>query len=64
MYQRLEVALSWVIRTLRPIPGLAWILFAILWFGVEQPAAIFIIAIGVWCFKTHGFCLGAGSSPM
>ncbi|WP_020175610.1 ABC transporter permease [Methyloferula stellata] len=48
MYRSLEVALSWVIRTLRPIPGLAWIPFAILWFGVEQAAAIFIIAIGVF----------------
>jgi NitT/TauT family transport system permease protein len=48
MYRNLEVALSWVIRTLRPIPGLAWIPFAILWFGVEQSAAIFIIAIGVF----------------
>lgn len=48
MYRSLEVALSWVIRTLRPIPGLAWIPFAILWFGVEQSAAIFIIAIGVF----------------
>ncbi len=48
MNSRLEVALSWVIRTLRPIPGLAWIPFAILWFGVEQAAAIFIISIGVF----------------
>lgn len=48
MYRNLEFALSWVIRTLRPIPGLAWIPFAILWFGVEQAAAIFIIAIGVF----------------
>ena len=48
MYRTLEVALNWVIRALRPIPGLAWIPFAILWFGVEQGAAIFIIAIGVF----------------
>jgi sulfonate transport system permease protein len=48
MYRNLEIGLSWVIRTLRPIPGLAWIPFAILWFGVEQAAAIFIIAIGVF----------------
>ncbi len=48
MYMRLEFALAWVIRVLRPIPGLAWIPFAILWFGVEQQAAIFIIAIGVF----------------
>ncbi len=48
MYKNLEFALAWVIRILRPIPGLAWIPFAILWFGVEQQAAIFIIAIGVF----------------
>jgi NitT/TauT family transport system permease protein len=48
MYVRLETTLAWVIRTLRPIPGLAWIPFAIIWFGVEQSAAIFIIAIGVF----------------
>ncbi len=48
MYKSLEFALAWVIRVLRPIPGLAWIPFAILWFGVEQGAAIFIIAIGVF----------------
>ncbi len=48
MYGWLDDALSWVVRTLRPIPGLAWIPFAILWFGVEQKAAVFIIAIGVF----------------
>jgi NitT/TauT family transport system permease protein len=49
--------LRWVIRTLRPIPGLAWIPFAILWFGVEEKAAVFIIALGVfWIvfFAAHG----------
>jgi len=48
MHQRLEWTLSWVNRVLRPIPGLAWIPFAILWFGVEPKAAIFIIAMGVF----------------
>ena len=48
MSKRLEWSLSWVVRVLRPIPGLAWIPFAILWFGVEQSAAVFIIAIGVF----------------
>jgi NitT/TauT family transport system permease protein len=33
---------------LRPIPGIAWIPFAILWFGIEPSAAVFIIAIGVF----------------
>ncbi|WP_332685695.1 ABC transporter permease [Bosea sp. (in: a-proteobacteria)] len=39
---------SWVVRLLRPIPGLAWVPFAIIWFGVNPQAAVFIIAIGVF----------------
>ncbi len=48
MYRTAEWTLAWVVRVLRPIPGLAWVPFAILWFGVDQPAAVFIIAIGVF----------------
>lgn len=44
----LEATLAWVVRLLRPIPGLAWVPFAILWFGIDPSAAIFIIAIGVF----------------
>jgi sulfonate transport system permease protein len=44
----LEAALAWVVRVLRPIPGLAWVPFAILWFGIDPAAAIFIIGIGVF----------------
>lgn len=56
MYRRVEDLFAWVFRVLRPIPGLAWIPFAIIWFGVERGAAIFIVAIGVfWIvfFATH-----------
>jgi NitT/TauT family transport system permease protein len=48
MSRSLESFLSWVVRMLRPIPGIAWIPFAILWFGIEPSAAVFIIAIGVF----------------
>ncbi len=44
----LDEGLSWVVRVLRPIPGLAWVPFAILWFGISSGAALFIIAIGVF----------------
>ncbi|MCK1274645.1 ABC transporter permease [Bradyrhizobium sp. 61] len=44
----LESLLSWVVRILRPIPGLAWVPFAILWFGIDPSAAIFIISTGVF----------------
>ncbi len=57
MSVRFERVLAWVVRVLRPIPGLAWVPFAILWFGVDQGAAVFIIAIGVfWIvfFATQG----------
>ena len=48
LWRPMEEALAWVVRVLRPIPGLAWVPFAILWFGVDQAAAVFIIAIGVF----------------
>ena len=52
-----EALTSWVVRVLRPIPGLAWVPFAIIWFGVSPSAAVFIIAVGVfWIvyFATNG----------
>jgi sulfonate transport system permease protein len=48
LWQPFEWFLAWVVRMLRPIPGLAWVPFAILWFGIDQAAAVFIIAIGVF----------------
>jgi sulfonate transport system permease protein len=47
IFRPLEDTLSGVVRILRPIPGLAWVPFAILWFGVNPSGAVFIIAIGV-----------------
>ncbi len=57
MYGPMEEFTSWVVRVLRPIPGLAWVPFAIIWFGVSLSAAVFIIAVGVfWIiyFAAHG----------
>ena len=48
MSRPFEAATAWIVRLLRPIPGLAWVPFAIIWFGVEPAAAVFIIAIGVF----------------
>ncbi|QJE72544.1 ABC transporter permease [Aerophototrophica crusticola] len=48
MSRSLEDFTSWVVRLLRPIPGLAWVPFAIIWFGVTPSAAIFIIVVGVF----------------
>jgi sulfonate transport system permease protein len=61
MFRPFETITAWIVRLLRPIPGLAWVPFAIIWFGVETKAAIFIIAIGVfWIvfFATQGAVRG------
>jgi ABC-type nitrate/sulfonate/bicarbonate transport system permease component len=44
----LEAWTSGIARLLRPIPPLAWIPFALIWFGATEGAASFIIAIGVF----------------
>jgi NitT/TauT family transport system permease protein len=45
-YRRAEMAFNPIIQILRPISPLAWIPIAILWFGVGDLAAIFLIFIG------------------
>ncbi|HET7411961.1 MAG TPA: ABC transporter permease, partial [Pararhizobium sp.] len=45
-------------RILRPIPPLAWVVFAIAWFQVSHAGAAFVIAIGV--FWVNYFATFAG----
>jgi NitT/TauT family transport system permease protein len=45
-YSRAEMALNPLIQILRPISPLAWIPLAILWFGVGDLSAIFLIFLG------------------
>jgi NitT/TauT family transport system permease protein len=47
-YKRAEMALNPILQILRPISPLAWIPIAILWFGVGDLAAVFLIFVG--CF--------------
>lgn len=47
-YKRGELAFNPILQILRPISPLAWIPIAILWFGVGDIAAIFLIFVG--CF--------------
>ncbi|RJF89108.1 ABC transporter permease [Oleomonas cavernae] len=48
MSRLLEGLTAWIIRVLRPIPGLAWVPFAILWFQISPAAATFIVGVGVF----------------
>ena len=61
LFRTAEGLSAWVVRVLRPVPGLAWVPFAIIWFGVSPAAAVFIISIGVfWIvyFASHGAIRG------
>ncbi|TAN29535.1 MAG: ABC transporter permease [Castellaniella sp.] len=44
----LEALLAGVVRVLRPIPPLAWVIFAIAWFKISHEGAAFVISIGVF----------------
>jgi ABC-type nitrate/sulfonate/bicarbonate transport system permease component len=44
----LQQVQAYVARVLRPIPPLAWIPFAVIWFGINEASAAFIISIGVF----------------
>jgi sulfonate transport system permease protein len=48
LFPRFEASQAWLARVLRPIPPLAWIPFAIIWFGISETAAAFIISIGIF----------------
>ena len=45
-YRRADMAISPLAQVFRPISPLAWIPLAILWFGVGDTAAIFLIFVG------------------
>lgn len=45
-FKTIDKAIDPIIEMIRPIPPLAWIPFAILWFGLTQYAAGFVIFVG------------------
>jgi len=47
-YRRAAIPLRNAIELLRPIPPIAWIPLAILWFGIGNSSAIFIVAMGAF----------------
>lgn len=62
--RRYEASQQWLVRVIRPIPGLAWIPFAIIWFGISETAAIFIIGVSVfWITYFSAFAAVRGVDP-
>ncbi len=47
-FEDLDAAVNPIFEILRPIPPIAWIPLAILWFGIGLGSKVFIIAIGVF----------------
>jgi NitT/TauT family transport system permease protein len=48
---------DWVqplVRVLRPIPPLAWVVFAIVWFGIHHTGAAFIVFVGAFWINFYG----------
>jgi NitT/TauT family transport system permease protein len=43
-----------LVRVLRPIPPLAWVVFAILWFGIQHTGAAFIVFVGAFWINFYG----------
>jgi ABC-type nitrate/sulfonate/bicarbonate transport system permease component len=47
-FRTLGLILGPLVELLRPIPPLAWIPIAIVWFGLGEPSKVFVIALGAF----------------
>lgn len=47
-YRPVQIIARPLIELLRPIPPLAWIPLAIIWFGLGEPSKVFVISIGAF----------------
>ncbi|SFC70031.1 NitT/TauT family transport system permease protein [Halobiforma haloterrestris] len=61
--ERLDDLLTPAVRVLRPIPPLAWIVFAIVWFGIGHGGAVFIVGIGAFWINFYGGYDGVRDVP-
>lgn len=48
IFPKLDTFTDFIIQLLRPIPPIAWIPLAILWFGIGEESKIFIIFLGAF----------------
>lgn len=52
-----------LVRMLRPIPPLAWIVFAVVWFGIHHTGAAFIVFVGAFWINFYGAYSGVEGVP-
>ncbi|KAF1023672.1 MAG: putative aliphatic sulfonates transport permease protein SsuC [Paracidovorax wautersii] len=48
VWRRLDSVVDLLIQILKPVPPIAWIPLSILWFGIDEGAKAFIIALGAF----------------
>ena len=48
VFRKVEIALDLIVQIIRPIPPIAWIPLAIIWFGIGESSKIFIIFLGAF----------------
>lgn len=48
VFERVNILTDFIIQIVRPIPPIAWIPLAILWFGIGESSKIFIIFLGAF----------------
>ncbi|WP_440766515.1 ABC transporter permease [Natronorubrum sp. DTA7] len=63
LFPRVKTLLSPIIGLLRPIPPLAWMAFAIIWFGIQHAGAAFIVFIGAIWINFYGAYSGVEDVP-
>jgi len=63
LFPRVDALLSPVVRILRPVPPLAWMAFAIIWFGIHHAGAAFIVFIGAVWINFYGAYGGVTDVP-
>lgn len=63
-YQRGSQSLNPLIQALRPISPIAWIPISVLWFGVKDAAAIFLIALAAFFPIVTGSMTAARTIPL
>jgi ABC-type nitrate/sulfonate/bicarbonate transport system permease component len=47
-FRLFHAAVGPLVEIIRPVPGLAWIPVALIWFGIEDASKVFIISMGVF----------------
>ncbi len=62
-YRVAENLLDPVIQMLRPIPITAWVPFAVVFFGIREPSAIFLIVLGAFFPIVLNAAAGAQRTP-